>query len=757
MSSQHAHSHSGSDHNHTEDHEHPPRTPGPGQDGEEARAESTIPPGAKEAKFRVSGMDCSEEVAAIENAFKGKSAVAAVRANLIQSSVSIYHDGSLSDEELVRTINSSGVKVQPSTGKAESAGLDRRALLVGISGASTGLGLLLGRFLAEGSWFPEIAFFAAILSGGALIFPKAFRSLRTFSLDMNVLMTVAVIGAIAINEHAEGAAVVFLFALSELLESWSVGRARRAIQALMQLSPEVALVRRDGKVIEVPAAEVRLEETVVIKSGERIPLDGEVLSGNSAVNQAPITGESMPVEKKQGDIVYAGTINGEGTLDVKVTKAASESTLSRIIQMVELAQEQKAPAQRFVDIFAKYYTPSVIVVAILVTLIPPLLLGLPWGDWIYRGLVLLVIACPCALVISTPVSVVSGLTAMARRGVLIKGGAYLEALGKLKALALDKTGTITQGKPRVVEVVRIGDLPDSEIVRAAAAIDTHSTHPLAQAVVQYAEEQGIQFPQSTNYRNKTGRGAEAEIDGHPFFVGNHRYAHELGVCTPEIELKLAAIEEQARSVVIVGHQPHPGCENGKILGILAVADTIRDGVPEAIKAMHEAGLEQVIMLSGDNPKTARAIANEAGIDEAHGDLLPDDKITKIKELAAKYGSVGMIGDGVNDAPALATADIGFAMGMAGTDTAIETADVTLMRDDLAMVSLAVKLGRRTLAMIRFNIGFALAAKAIFLVLAVFGVTSLWLAILADTGATILVILNALRLLHNQEPQTTPSK
>lgn len=694
-------------------------------------------------------MDCSEEIAAIEKAFKGVAGVSGVRANLINSTVAVYHDGSIGSPELIRVINSSGVKVQ--SGKSGETGdehgnLRGKSVLVGISAACTGLGLLLGHFWPEGSWLPEIAYFAAIISGGTLIFPKALRSLRSFSLDMNVLMTVAVIGAVAINEHAEAAAVVFLFALSELMESWSVGRARRAIQALMQLSPEVALVRREGKVQEVPASEVALGETVVVKSGERIPLDGDITAGESAINQAPITGESMPVEKKVGDPVYAGTINGEGSLEVKTTKPASESTLARIIKMVEEAQEQKAPAQRFVDVFAKYYTPTVMIAALLVTLVPPLALGMPWPDWIYRGLVLLVIACPCALVISTPVSVVSGLTAMASRGVLIKGGAYLESLGRLKALALDKTGTITEGKPRVVEVHRVGAASDEEIVRIAAAVDAHSTHPLAQAVVQYATESNVDFHPGQAYRAKTGRGAEATIDGHPYFVGNHRYAHELGVCSEDIEAILSKIEEQAQSVVVVGHQLHEDCA-GEVLGILAVADTIRPGVKEAIQRMHAAGLQKVVMLSGDNPKTARAIADQAGIDEAHGNLLPDDKIAKIKELSAKFGHVGMIGDGVNDAPALAAADIGFAMGMAGTDTAIETADVTLMRDDLAMVPLAVELGRRTLSMIRFNIAFALAAKAIFLVLAAIGITSLWLAILADTGATILVILNALRLLH----------
>ena len=415
--------------------------------------------------------------------------------------------------------------------------------------------------------------------------------------------------------------------------------------------------------------------------------------------------------------------------------------------MVEDAQSSKAPAQRFVDAFAKIYTPAVMVLALVLAVAPPLLFAQPWMDWIYRALVLLVIACPCALVIATPVSVVSGLTALARRGVLVKGGAYLEALGSLRSLALDKTGTITEGKPKVVEIQRVTDASEEEILRIAAAIDTHSTHPLAEAIVQHAEAQGVTFNPCDDYQGVKGRGAEGRIDGHDYFVGNHRFAHELAVCSDELETRLAKIEEAARSVVVVGHKPHADCA-GEVIGVLAIADTIRPGAKEAIRQMHEAGLERVVMLSGDNAKTARAIAREAGIDEAHGDLLPEDKIERVKAMAEEFGSVGMIGDGVNDAPALAAATVGIAMGAAGTDTAIETADIALMRDDLAMVSEAIRLGRRTLNMIRFNIAFALGIKAIFLILAVLGLTSLWLAILADTGATLLVIMNSLRLLRS---------
>jgi Cd2+/Zn2+-exporting ATPase len=534
--------------------------------------------------------------------------------------------------------------------------------------------------------------------------------------------------------------------LSELLESWSVGRARRAIAALLKLTPQTALVRgADGVAKEVPVTEVAVGAEISVRSGSSIPLDGEVIAGDSAVNQAPITGESVPVEKKPGDPVFAGTINGEGSLTVRVTKAASDSTLARIIKLVEEAEEQKAPTQRFVDKFATIYTPAVFVVALLVALLPPLLMGGAWSEWTYRALVLLVIACPCALVIATPVSIVSGLTALARRGVLIKGGAHLEAVGKLRALAVDKTGTITQGRPQVTGIIPTSDMTEEEVLRRAAAIDAHSEHPLAKAVVIAAQAKGITWVESTQYQSVTGRGATAIIDGHPHFIGNHKMAHELGICSPEIEARLTEIENKGQSLAILGHTPHEGCE-GKILGILAIGDTMRPEAANALTLLHDAGIEKVVMLSGDNQRTVDAIARQAGIDEAYGDLMPEQKIEHIKRLMAEHHYVGMIGDGVNDAPALALASVGIAMGAIGSDTAIETADMALMKDDLTRVAEAIALGRRTLRIIQFNVAFALIVKAVFLILAFTGHTSLWLAILADTGATLLVIMNALRLL-----------
>lgn len=618
--------------------------------------------------------------------------------------------------------------------------------LVIASGILTGIGLILHWTHAGPGWLTIAAFAAATLAGGALVFPAAWEALRKLRLDINVLMTVAVTGAWIIGEYAEAASVVFLFALSELLESWAAGRARRAVDALLKLSPPTALVRLpDGSEKETPVEEVEVGTEILIKSGSRIPLDAEVISGSSSVNQAPITGESLPVEKQAGDTVYAGTVNGEGSLVVRVSKPAAASTLARIIQLVGEAEENKPPTQRFVDRFAAIYTPAVFILAILVALVPPLMFGQPWQFWIYRSLVLLVIACPCALVIATPVSIVSGLTALARRGVLVKGGVHLESVGKLRALAVDKTGTITQGTPKVVGIVSQSALSEDEILARAAAINSHSEHPIAIAITEAARAKGLAIPPIENYVSITGRGATATIAGHPHFIGNHKLTHETGLCGPGIEGILSSIEEKGQSLAVIGHEPHKGCD-GEILGIIAIADILRPEVVEALRQIHSAGIEEVIMLSGDNQRTASTIAKQAGIDEAFGDLLPEKKVDHIRRLVEKYRHVGMIGDGVNDAPALAIASVGFAMGAIGSDTAIETADIALMKDDLRKVAETVRIGRRTVRIIQFNVAFALSIKALFLTLAFLDMAGLWLAILADTGATLLVILNSLRLL-----------
>jgi Cd2+/Zn2+-exporting ATPase len=599
-------------------------------------------------------------------------------------------------------------------------------------------------------WLPEIALnsagMAASAAGGWFLLPKAGRALLRLRPDINLLVVIAVIGASVVGEWLEAATVVFLFGVAEWLEGWADRRAERAIESLLELAPKIATVKRADRFIEVPVEEVKVDEIVAVKAASSIPLDGQVVTGESAVNQAPITGESVPVDKKPGDTVFAGTINGEGSLELRVTKISGDTTLARIIRLVKEAQEQKAPAQRFVDVFARYYTPIVTVLALLVFLVPPLVAGGEWSQWLYRACVLLIIACPCALVISTPVSIVAALTGLAKHGVLVKGGAHLESIGKLQALAMDKTGTITQGKPAVQSVDAIAPATAEQVLRIAAAVDAHSPHPLAKAVVEKATATKLEFPRAVNFQARHGRGAEGIVDGEPYFLGNHRFVQELGLSSEDIERRLTAIESRGQSVIVVGRRPHDQ-RRGEVLGIIAVGDSLRPDVTTAIAKLHQAGVKKIVMLSGDNQRTAEFIARQVGIDEVHGNLLPEDKVAAVQSLREKYLVVGMVGDGVNDAPAMAAGTVGIAMGAAGTDAAIETADIALMNDDLSKIAEAIRMGRRTLNTIRTNVAFSLLLKAVFLVLTMFGFASLWLAIAADTGATLLVVANALRLLR----------
>jgi Zn2+/Cd2+-exporting ATPase len=716
-------------HNHGPSHAHnklaPPQTMGQVQQNSQM------------TQFRVSGMDCADEIAAIQKSLSHPD-IHQVTASLMSSMVTIHHDPKLSLDFLKQKVNAAGVRVVTESQAAAGSQDTRRIVLVAVSGFFAALSFGSDLFLSIKA-LSLVSGVLAVIAGGILIFPKAFRAFRHFELDMNVLMTVATIGALAIGEYAEAATVVFLFSLSELLEAFSVTRARKAIREVLELAPKMAhVLKADGRVVSVPVQEAKIGDTLLVKAGERIPLDGVVIEGHSLVNQAPLTGESIPAEKENGADVYAGTINETSVLKVKVTSAFENSKVSQIIRLIEEAQKKKAPSEKFVDKFARIYTPLVFVLAILTCLIPPLFFGMPWMDWIYRALVLLVIACPCALVISTPISIVSGLTAMARRGVLVKGGVFLEALGKIRAVAVDKTGTITEGHPKVQNVFSLKGMQEEKVLQIAASIEQLSSH--------HAFEQKIVLQAATHFKNIVGRGAEAEIDGHQYFLGNHRFVHDLGVCTPELEEHLIQLEKNALSIVVVGHRPHSAC-TGEVFGVVAVGDSIRSNASSAIKSLHQAGVESVVMLSGDNQKTASSIASQVGIDIVQGDLLPEDKVQAVKNMTLTYGNVAMIGDGINDAPALAQASVGIAMGAVGTDTALETADVALMKDDLSQVAMAIQLGRRTLGIIKFNITFALGLKLLFLVFAVLGHSNLWLAVAADTGATLLVIANSLRLLR----------
>ena len=553
-------------------------------------------------------------------------------------------------------------------------------------------------------------------------------------------MSVAVTGAFLIGQWPEAAMVMALYAIAELIEARAVDRARNAIKGLLDLAPDAAEVRQpDGSWSSVPAGEVVLDAIVRVKPGARIALDGVVTAGTSAVNQAPVTGESIPVDKSTGDAVFAGTINETGTLEIRVTAAASDSTLARIIHAVEQAQGARAPTQQFVDRFAAIYTPAVFALAVAVAVLTPWLMGWTWTMALYKALVLLVIACPCALVIATPVTVVSGLAAAAKRGILIKGGIYLEEARKLKAIAFDKTGTITEGKPKLVATeILASDAPESLILRWAGDLAGHSDHPVAKAIAQ-GLEQGNGLLEG--FTALPGRGIEARLDGQTLTLGNHRLIEDRGLCSAQIEARLAVHEAQGRSVTLLASQ-------AQVLAIFAVADTIKESSREALAELHALGVSSA-MLTGDNTATAQTIAKQAGIDDARGNLLPEDKLAAIEDLRKRYGPVAMTGDGINDAPALARADIGIAMGAAGTDIAMEAADVVIMNDDLRRIPEAIRLSRRTHAVLWQNIVLALGIKSVFLVLAVFGAATMWMAVFADMGASLLVVFNGLRLLRGR--------
>ena len=692
--------------------------------------------------FKVANMDCADEIKAISDVLKIEG-IFKVQANLMTSTVQIIHSPKIHSHWLKKQIETTVVRVLNEDHSKTQNQNRSRVILVITSGALLGIGLLL-QWIKLIDSIADVLFFCSILSGGILVFPKAYSSIKRKSLDMNVLMTIAITGAVLIKEFSEASAVVFLFSLSELLESLSVQRARNAIQALLKITPENAnLIQENGTLIEVNVNEIELSQIIRVKAGEKIPLDGIVLSGQSSVNQAPLTGESIPIAKSIGEPVFAGTINQEGSLDIKVTKLYSDTKISQVIRLVEEAQSQRAVSQKFVDRFAAYYTPIVMILAILTFLIPVFLLKGSTYEWFYKSLVFLVIACPCALVISTPVSIVSSLTSLARKGVLVKGGAVLEVLGKIRALALDKTGTLTEGKPKVQNIIRFNSHSEVQILEIAKALEVHSNHPLALAIVDAADQQDVTTKTVDKFITVTGRGVEA--DGHMYLLGNHRFAHDVGICTPQLEQTLQELEDQSLSVVVVGHKPHDNCQ-GEVIGVIALGDNLRKDSSQVIQQLKQIGVEKIVVLSGDNQKTVNAIGKKLPLDDAHGDLLPEDKMRYIEDIKSNYNTVAMIGDGVNDAPAMAKASVGIAMGFIGSDTAIETADVTLMTDDLRQVAVAITAGRRTLKIIQFNIVFALLTKAIFLGLNFLGYTNLWLAVAADTGASLLVILNSLRLL-----------
>lgn len=703
--------------------------------------------GAGKTIFRIDDMDCPTEENLIRAKLTGMIGVAALDFNLIQRRLTVTHSPEVLDN-IVTALQAIGFEAKIESGNATAVTPQIEPVSktnwwpLAFSGVAATLSEVVGWIAGVQEWAIIALALLAILSGGLPTYKKGWVALKNGNLNINALMSIAVTGAVAIGHWPEAAMVTFLFALAELIEAKSLDRARNAIRGLMELAPETATVRQqDGNWLDMAAKEVPLGAVVRLRPGERIALDGIVTSGRSAVNQAPITGESMPVDKAEGDVVFAGTINETGSFEYRVTAEASHSTLSRIIHAVESAQGSRAPTQRFVDQFAKIYTPSIFAIALLVAILPPLLNGGSWLDWIYKALVLLVIACPCALVISTPVTIVSGLAAAARKGILIKGGVYLEEGHQLTTLALDKTGTITHGKPAQTDFIALTGDDVTQIHTLAASLAGRSDHPVSLAIARAANESGIVLLDVDDFAAILGRGVKGSIDGHTYQLGNHQLIEDLGLCSADIEAKLMPLERQGKTAVLLANQTG-------VLGIFAVADTVRDTSRQAIAELHSLGVK-TLMLTGDNAHTAEAIASEVGIDEARGNQLPENKLTTIEQLLkdGNGGKIGMVGDGINDAPALARADIGFAMGAAGTDTAIETADVALMDDDLRKIPAFVRLSRDTAAILKQNIALALGIKLVFFMLTFVGMTTMWMAVFADMGASLLVVANGLRLLR----------
>ncbi|MGE6243855.1 heavy metal translocating P-type ATPase [Ectopseudomonas guguanensis] len=697
--------------------------------------------GAFTTRIHIEQMDCPTEERLIRDALGRLPGVAGLQFNLLQRMLTVSHDeGALA--QVVPAIQALGF-----TPRVEDEGAARQTVAapakkpwwpLALAGSLATASELV-HFMALGpDWLVAVLALAAIGLCGLTTYKKGWIALKNRNLNINALMSIAVTGAVLIGQWPEAAMVMVLFTLAELIEARSLQRARNAIASLMDLAPPRATRRQaDGSWQEVDVQAVAVGDVLRVRPGERIGLDGEVIAGASTVDQAPITGESLPLDKGVGDTLFAGTINQAGSLEYRVTAAARDTTLARIIHAVEEAQGSRAPTQRFVDRFSRIYTPTVFAFALAVAVLPPLLAGGGWLDWIYRALVLLVVACPCALVISTPVTIVSGLAAAARKGILIKGGVYLESGRHLALLALDKTGTLTHGKPVQTDCLSLGDGDAQQFALWAASLAARSDHPVSQALARTLKGQALAEVEA--FEALPGRGTRGRIDGRLLHLGNHRLVEDLGLCSPALEQRLEALERQGRSVVLL-------CDEQRALMLFAVADTLRQTSREAVQQLHALGV-RTCMLSGDNAHTVAAIAEQVGIGEARGDLLPADKLAWVEASQARGRVVGMVGDGINDAPALARAQIGFAMGAAGTDTAIETADVALMDDDLRKIPAFVRLSRQTHAILVQNIVLALGIKAIFLALTLIGEATMWMAVFADMGVSLLVVFNGLRLLR----------
>jgi len=697
-------------------------------------------PKAQAITLYVEGMDCADEVGIIAKKLKGLAGVQSYQVNLMNERLDVAYEPTLiSAQGIIKAVAETGMKARLEQVKREAKPWwqERRNVLLFVSGLLTLLGFILG-WLGLPHWADRIAFGAAIVIGGYYPARMGLAGLRSLRLNIYTLLIAAAIGAIALDLWHEAALLVVIFSLSSVLENYAVDKARGSLRVLMALVPREALVKRNGEEMVLPVEEVKVGDIIIVRPGEKIPLDGVVVAGTSSVDQAPVTGESIPASKGEGDEVFAATINQRGSLEVQVTKLSTDTTLAKVIHSVEEAQAKKSSYQQFAETFGRHYTTAMFGLAFL-TAVLPMAFGQPFVPWFYRGLVVLVVSCSCGLVLSVPVSVVAAITNAARKGILIKGGAYLEAAAGLKAVLFDKTGTLTIGRPQVTDVVVLNSAK-GELLSLAAAIESRSEHPLAEAIMRKAKEEVLLVPEVAEFESVTGLGATARVNGNLYYIGSRRLFQKLSVPMAEAERELGRLENEGKTAILLGS------EEG-IMGVIAVADQLRSEAAEAVKGLRKAGIRHVVMLTGDNKGTARAIAEQVGVDEYHAELLPDDKVELVKQLKLKYGKVAMVGDGVNDAPAMATADVGIAMGAAGTDVAMETGDLALMSDDLSKISYALQLSQKSVANIKQNIAAALVIVAFLIPAALVGWIDLVPGLLINESGMLIVIANGLRLLR----------
>lgn len=698
--------------------------------------------------YRIQGLSCTNCAAKFENNVRELEGVKEAKINFGASKISIAGIATIEDIEKAGAFDNLKIRTeQEQVTEKEPFWKQKENIKVVLSAILLFISWILERQYGEGSLLPVLGYGTAILVGGYSLFMNGLKNLIRLRFDMHTLMTVAIIGAAILGEWGEGATVVILFAISEALEKYSMDKARNSIESLMNIAPKEALIRRGHHEMMVAVDAIEVGDTMIVKPGQKLAMDGRIIKGASTLNQAAITGESEPLFKTVEEEVFAGTLNGEGLLEVEVTKRVEDTTIAKIIHLVEEAQAEKAPSQAFVDKFAKFYTPAIMMIALALAIIPPLMMGGEWGEWIYRGLTVLVVGCPCALVISTPIAIVTAIGNAAKNGVLIKGGIHLEEAGALKAIAFDKTGTLTKGIPEVTNFsMMVVDMSERDALGIAAALESRSQHPLGTAILQQADSLAIDYRSLMveDFTALTGKGLKGTINQEVYYIGKPHLFDEVGLTISEsVQNQILDYQNEGKTVMVLGNQVH-------VLALIAVADEIRESSKEAIRKLHALGIEKTIMLTGDNIGTAKVIGAAAGVHEIQAELLPQDKLSSIKQWKKKYDRVAMVGDGVNDAPALAASTVGIAMGGAGTDTALETADIALMGDDLSKLPYTISLSRKTLKIIKQNITFSLAIKVVALLLIVPGWLTLWMAIFADMGATLLVTLNSLRLLRIKE-------